>query len=94
MPPAQVHNIHYHHCTVCYIKTEDPDLPAFYYDPIINPISISRAGARPVDLDIDDDDEFELPAHVAPIMDENDLFTVSAPPRHAQRLGPESIHVI
>lgn len=22
-----------------YIKTEDPDLPAFYFDPLINPIS-------------------------------------------------------
>lgn len=22
-----------------FIKTEDPDLPAFYFDPLINPIS-------------------------------------------------------
>ena len=27
-----------------YIKTEDPDLPAFYYDPLIHPIAAYRAG--------------------------------------------------
>ena len=26
-----------------YIKTEDPDLPAFYFDPLINPISHRHA---------------------------------------------------
>jgi len=29
----------YHTPNVVYIKTEDPDLPAFYFDPLINPIS-------------------------------------------------------
>ena len=29
----------YHAPNVVYIKTEDPDLPAFYFDPLINPIS-------------------------------------------------------
>ena len=29
----------YHYPSVVYIKTEDPDLPAFYFDPLINPIS-------------------------------------------------------
>jgi pre-mRNA-processing factor 8 len=28
----------YHHPQLYYIKSEDPDLPAFYYDPVINPI--------------------------------------------------------
>jgi pre-mRNA-processing factor 8 len=32
---------------VVYIKAEDPDLPAFYYDPLINPISHRNAG-KPV----------------------------------------------
>jgi len=31
--------LRYHHPSVVYIKTEDPDLPAFYFDPLINPIS-------------------------------------------------------
>jgi len=32
-------SIRYHAPNVVYIKTEDPDLPAFYFDPLINPIS-------------------------------------------------------
>lgn len=29
----------YHTPSVVFIKTEDPDLPAFYFDPLINPIA-------------------------------------------------------
>jgi pre-mRNA-processing factor 8 len=29
----------YHTPSVVYIRTEDEDLPAFYFDPLINPIS-------------------------------------------------------
>lgn len=35
----QKKNYRYHTPNVVYIKTEDPDLPAFYFDPLINPIS-------------------------------------------------------
>ncbi len=28
---------------VMYIKTEDPDLPAFYYDPLIHPIAFYKS---------------------------------------------------
>lgn len=31
--------LRYHTPNVVFIKTEDPDLPAFYFDPLINPIS-------------------------------------------------------
>ena len=31
----------YHTPSVVFIKTEDPDLPAFYFDPLINPITVS-----------------------------------------------------
>ena len=41
--PRKVFLIAYHNPTVVYIKTEDPDLPAFYYDPLINPISHRNA---------------------------------------------------
>ena len=34
----------YHTPNVVYIKTEDPDLPAFYFDPLINPISHRHSG--------------------------------------------------
>ena len=47
-----------------YIKTEDPDLPAFYFDPLINPIShrhsVSKSSAEDEFLP-DDEEEFELP---------------------------------
>ena len=32
-------SLRYHTPNVVFIKTEDPDLPAFYFDPLINPIS-------------------------------------------------------
>jgi len=31
--------VRYHMPNVVFIKTEDPDLPAFYFDPLINPIA-------------------------------------------------------
>jgi hypothetical protein len=33
----------YHYPLSMYIKTEDPDLPAFYYDPLIHPIPAYKA---------------------------------------------------
>lgn len=41
--PLHVHLSWYHTPSVVYIKTEDPDLPAFYFDPLINPISHRHA---------------------------------------------------
>lgn len=32
----------YHSPMCVYVKAEDPELPAFYYDPIIHPISAYR----------------------------------------------------
>ncbi|KAJ1979992.1 hypothetical protein H4R33_005585 [Dimargaris cristalligena] len=36
--PRSVRVSPYHHPAVQYIKTDDPDLPAFYFDPVVNPI--------------------------------------------------------
>lgn len=41
--PHQVRLTWYHTPNVVFIKTEDPDLPAFYFDPLINPISHRHA---------------------------------------------------
>ena len=41
--PLHVHLSWYHTPSVVFIKTEDPDLPAFYFDPLINPISHRHA---------------------------------------------------
>lgn len=66
-------NSRYHTPNVVFIKTEDPDLPAFYFDPLINPISHRRtenATAKQMeeDLMVDDSIEFSLPEYVAPLL--------------------------
>ena len=44
--PRKVFLAAYHNPAIVYIKTEDPDLPAFYYDPLINPISHRNASKQ------------------------------------------------
>ncbi len=44
--PPQVRLSPYHHPLTMYIKTEDPDLPAFYFDPLIHPIASYRSEAK------------------------------------------------
>jgi len=78
--PHHVHLTWYHNPSVLYIKAEDPDLPAFYFDPLINPIT-SRAAKNfqidEEDLTADDDflDDFELPEGVAPFLEETPQYT-------------------
>ena len=38
--PRSVRLSSYHSPKNVYIRTDDPDLPAFYFDPLINPISL------------------------------------------------------
>ena len=73
--PRSVYHLYYHHCTVCYIKTEDPDLPAFYYDPVINPIAFSRAEKEEDPSKAGSEDDFELPECVRPILEGTELYT-------------------
>ena len=54
---------------IMYIKTEDPDLPAFYFDPLIHPMpasleALSAAKARDWDLTEEEEEEFSLPEEV------------------------------
>ena len=76
----------YSHPQVVYTRTDDPDLPAFYFDPIINPISsravqpknLSRKHEDEVfgeDNEEDDDDDFVFPSNATPFMDEEELYT-------------------
>ena len=67
----------YHHPTCTYIKAEDPDLPCFYFDPLINPIASYKSTgtiAQEADL-VPEEDDFELPATVAPFLQETPLYT-------------------
>ncbi|KAJ8731216.1 hypothetical protein PYW07_004380 [Mythimna separata] len=63
----------YHTPNVVYIKTEDPDLPAFYFDPLINPIS-HRHSVKSLDP-LPDEEEFLLPEDVTPFLQETALYT-------------------
>jgi pre-mRNA-processing factor 8 len=85
--PRSVRLSPYHSPKNVYIRTDDPDLPAFYFDPLINPISLR--GFTPKNAPMvshedsifgpndADEDEFELPEDVLPFLEdkpiENDL---------------------
>jgi len=68
----------YHHPAVVYIKPEDPDLPAFYFDPLINPIT-PRAASAARDTDglseFDEDEGWTLPDHVGPLLSDEPLYS-------------------
>ena len=69
----------YHHPPLFYVKPDDPDLPAFYFDPIINPISAFRTQTAPeVEVDDDDDDgSLTLPEGFEPFLADVPLYTDS-----------------
>ncbi|CAF3472146.1 unnamed protein product [Rotaria sp. Silwood1] len=60
----------YHIPNVVFIKTEDPDLPAFYFDPLLNPITQHHI-IKCINVQIDDNDEFILPEKFQPLYTEN-----------------------
>ena len=69
----------YHYPQVLYIKSDDPELPAFYYDPLIHPIPAYKgmdidAGANH-DYDDWEEEEFVMPEDVAPLLYRRPLMT-------------------
>ncbi|KAJ2716652.1 pre-mRNA-splicing factor 8 [Coemansia spiralis] len=83
--PRKVRVSQYHTPAVQYVRADSPDLPAFYYDPVVNPIS-SRSlvsqfkdDARAVEDEIfgdgDEDDEFVLPPGAAAFLEDTPLET-------------------
>merc|ERR1719341_2956799 len=73
--PQYVHLSWYHTPNVVYIKAEDPDLPAFYFDPLINPISHRHAQSKTETASFDEEEEFELPDECVPFMQECPLYS-------------------
>ena len=81
--PRSVHIGKYHEPKNVYIKTDDPDLPAFYFDPLINPISqrvVQEAHTPLVSHEDevfgygnDEDEDFELPDELEPFLGEREL---------------------
>jgi len=74
--PRGVHLAPYHHPMVSFVRSEDPELPAFYYDPIINPIPASTTNES-VDnvLSNDELESFILPTSCIPLLQESPLIT-------------------
>lgn len=83
--PRKVRLSVYHYPMVMYIKMEDPDLPAFYYDPLIHPIAQSRPDkAKASRWELDDEElaggdaegrePFALPEGVDPFLAGTDLY--------------------
>lgn len=84
--PRSVQIGSYHSAQNQFISTDDPDMPAFYFDPSINPIS-SRAVAGASNtpqvshedeifgFGEDEDDEFELPDELEPFLHDKPVST-------------------
>ncbi|KAJ5986289.1 hypothetical protein N7451_010654 [Penicillium sp. IBT 35674x] len=81
--PRSVKVAWYSHPQVVYVRTEDPNLPAFYFDPVINPISSRSVAPKNITVSHEDElfgegnneDDFELPEEVEPFFDDEELYT-------------------
>ncbi|ODQ65863.1 PROCN-domain-containing protein [Nadsonia fulvescens var. elongata DSM 6958] len=81
--PRSVEIAWYHDPQNVYVKADDPELPAFYFDPLINPISPRVAMIIPQEQQFEDeifgedgfDNDFELPKDFQPFLSEQDVST-------------------
>ncbi|KAI0145782.1 PROCN-domain-containing protein [Hypoxylon sp. NC0597] len=85
--PRSVQFNWYSHPQVVYTKSEDPNLPAFHFDPMINPISSRSVAPKNITVSHEDeifgagnleepeDEAFELPAGVEPFLADEELYT-------------------
>ncbi|KAH8721566.1 NUC071 domain-containing protein [Phaeosphaeriaceae sp. PMI808] len=84
--PRSVKIAWYSHPQVVYVRAEDPSLPAFYFDPVINPISSRAVAPKNISVshedevfgygnDEDDEDDFQMPEDIEPFMADEDLST-------------------
>jgi len=95
--PRKVHLSVYHYPANLYIKSKDPALPAFYFDPILNPIPAGRKSAHvePTLEEEEEDAEFasELPEDFAPFFDETPLTTENTAPGIALYWAPHPFNL-
>ena len=61
----------YYFPTCCFVKSDDPDLPAFYFDAVINPISAYKSEKHKrkdeeIQLTNEDFDQYQIPETVEP----------------------------
>jgi len=81
--PRSVKLSWYSHPQVVYVRSEE-SLPAFNFDPVINPISSRSVAPKNITVshedeifgvDNDEGDEFELPGNVEPFLADEELYT-------------------
>ena len=82
--PRSVKLSWYSYPQVVYVRAEDPSLPAFYFDPIINPISSRSVAPKNITVSHEDeifgygnneDEEFVLPSNVEPFLADEEVYT-------------------
>jgi pre-mRNA-processing factor 8 len=82
--PRSVKLSWYSYPQVVYVRSEDPNLPAFYFDPVINPISSRSVAPKNITVSHEDeifgfgndeDEEFELPGNFEPFLADEELYT-------------------
>jgi len=81
--PRRVSMVPYHYPTCCFVKNEDPDIPAFYFDAVINPISAyksekyskKKGEIEEPSILPEEFEEFEMPANFQPLLKEEPLYT-------------------
>ncbi|KAF8854683.1 putative pre-mRNA splicing factor [Acephala macrosclerotiorum] len=85
--PRSVKLSWYSHPQIVYVRAEDPGLPAFYFDPVINPISSRSVAPKNITISHEDEifgpgsneepeeDAFELPKDVEPFLADEELYT-------------------
>jgi len=82
--PRSVQLSWYSYPQVVYVNAEDPNLPAFYFDPVINPISSRSVMPKNLTVSHEDeifgygnseDEEFKLPGNMEPFLADEELYT-------------------
>ncbi|KAJ4363928.1 pre-mRNA-splicing factor 8 [Neocucurbitaria cava] len=89
--PRSVKLAWYAYPQTVYVRAEDPALPAFYFDPVMNPISSRAVAPKNISVrhedqvfgDGNDEDDFEMPDELEPFMADEEV----APPETASAIA-------
>ena len=82
--PRSVKLSWYSYPQIVYVRADNPSLPAFYFDPVINPITSRAVAPKNITVSHEDeifgygnneDEDFELPLEAEPFMGDQELFT-------------------
>ena len=81
--PRSVKVSWYSYPQVVHVRSDDPNLPAFYFDPVINPISSRSVAPKNITISHEDEifgigndeDDFELSPEVEPFLADEELYT-------------------